>query len=129
MSSNSSIKEKSTNSKITSKNSKKKSELSKSSMIDLTICDFPHTPPEGYSYEFEEFNTRLTSIWLLYHRVFDYNMGKPTRTIWGFYSPKKREYYAPINSSKCGDKVDIDNTRSYTAMPIKRTALEAAFYD
>lgn len=95
----------------------------------MTICDFPHTAPEGYSYEFEEFNTRLVSIWLLCHRVFDYNMGKPTKTIWGFYSPKKREYYAPINSSKCGDKVDIDNTRSYTAMPIKRNALEAAFYE
>jgi hypothetical protein len=98
-------------------------------MIDLTIYDFPHTAPEGYSYQFELFNTRLVSIWLLCHRCFDYNMGKPTRTIWGFYSPKKGEYYAPINSSKCGDKVDIQNTRSYTAMPIKRTALEAAFYD
>jgi hypothetical protein len=129
MSSNSSIKEKSTNSKITSKNSKKKSDSLRSLTTDLTICDFPHTPPEGYSYEFEEFNTRLTSIWLLCHHRFDYNLGKPTRTIWGFYSPKKREYYAPINSSKCGDKVDIDNTRSYTAIPIKRTALEAAFYD
>jgi hypothetical protein len=117
------------NSKKPSENSKKKSDSLKSSTIDLTICDFPHTPPEGYSYEFEEFNTRLVSIWLLCHRAFDYNMGKPTRTIWGFYSPKKREYYAPINSSKCGDKVDIDNTRSYTAMPIKRNALEAAFYE
>jgi hypothetical protein len=129
MSFNSSIKEKSTNSKSTSKNSKKKSDLLSSLTTDLTIYDFPHTAPEGYSYQFELFNTRLVSIWLLCHRCFDYNMGKPTRTIWGFYSPKKGEYYAPINSSKCGDKVDIQNTRSYTAMPIKRTALEAAFYD
>lgn len=129
MNSNSSIKEKSKNLKSTSKNSKKKSDSLSNLTTDLTICDFPHTAPEGYSYEFELFNTRLVSIWLLCHRRFDYNLGKPTRTIWGFYCPKKGEYYAPINSSKCGDKVDIDNTRSYTAMPIKRTALEAAFYD
>lgn len=90
------------------------------------ITDFPHSAPEGYSYEFEQFNTRLISIWLLCHRHFDYNMGKSTRTIWGFYSPKKREYYAPINSSKCGNKVSIQETRNYTAMPILKTPLELA---
>lgn len=91
------------------------------------IVDFPHSPPEGYSYEFEQFNTRLISIWLYCHRHFDYNLGKPTRTIWGFYSPKKREYYAPVNASKCGDKVNIENTRNYTAMPLNLTSLERCF--
>jgi hypothetical protein len=98
-------------------------------MKDLSIPDFPHNAPEDYSYEFEQFNTRLISIWLRCHHSFDYNLGKPTRTIWGFYSPKKREYYSPINSSKCGNKVSIKDTRNYTAMQIKRTVLEAAFYD
>jgi hypothetical protein len=46
----------------------------------------------------------------------------------GFYSPKKNEYYSPINSSKVGQVVNIKDTRNYTSMPIKRTALEAAFY-
>jgi hypothetical protein len=91
------------------------------------IIDFPHVPPEGYSYEFEQFNTRTIAIWLCCHRHFDYNGGKSTKTIWGFYSPKKKEYYAPINSSKCGDKVKIENTRNYTSMPILQTSLERCF--
>lgn len=95
-------------------------------MTDLTICDFPHQPPEGYSYEYEQFNTRLVSIWLRYNRIFDYNLGKSTRTIWGFYHPKKREYYAPINATKCGDKVNISDTRNYTAMQIHKTPIELA---
>jgi hypothetical protein len=98
-------------------------------MKEFTISNFPHIPPKGYSYEFEEFNTRIISIWLRCHRQFDYNLGKPTRTIWGFYSPKKNEYYSPINSSKVGKVVNIKDTRNYTSMSIKRTALEAAFYD
>lgn len=96
-------------------------------MKEFTIFDFPHKPPEGYYYEYEQFNTRLVSIWLCCNRIFDYNLGKSTRTIWGFYNPKKKEYYAPINSSKCGSKVNIKDTRNYTAMPIKQTPLEAAF--
>lgn len=96
-------------------------------MIDLTISDFPHNPPGGYSYEFEQFNSTLISIWLRCHQKFIYNGGKSTRTIWGFYSRKKNEYYAPINSSKCGLKVDIEDTRNYTSMPIKQTPLERAF--
>ena len=91
------------------------------------IVDFPHVPPKGYSYEYEQFNTRLISIWLCCHRHFDYNHGKPTKTIWGFYSPKKREYYAPVNSSKCGNKVRIEDTRNYTAMPLNLTSLERCF--
>ena len=59
------------------------------------IAEFPHKAPKGYSYEFEVFNTRTIAIWLCYEREFDYNMGKPTRTIWGFYAPKKNCYYAP----------------------------------
>ena len=91
------------------------------------IVDFPHIPPDGYSYEYEKFNVSLISIWLRCHRRFDYNLGKPTRTIWGFYNAKKREYYAPINSSKCGNKVNIENTRNYTAMPLHLSPLERAF--
>lgn len=91
------------------------------------IVDFPHVPPDGYSYEYEKFNARLISIWLRCHRRFDYNLGKPTRTIWGFYNSKKREYYAPINPTKCGNKVNIEDTLNYTAMPILQTALEKCF--
>lgn len=95
-------------------------------MTDLTISDFPHTAPEGYSYEFSQFNTRLVAIWLHHSYPFSYTT-KSVKTIWGFYSPKKREYYAPINSSKCGDKVNIEDTRNYTAMQLNQTPLERAF--
>jgi hypothetical protein len=90
------------------------------------MIEFPHKAPKGYSYEFSEFNTRLVAIWLLHHFPYSYTT-KPVKSIWGFYSPKKQEYYAPINPTKCGDKVDIKNTRNYTAMQIKMTPLEACF--
>jgi hypothetical protein len=88
--------------------------------------NFPHTAPDGYSYEFEEHNTRLIAIWLCHHNKYSYTQ-KTIRSIWGFYNPKKKEYYAPLNFSKCGDKVNIKDTRNYTAMPIKQTSLEKAF--
>ncbi len=69
------------------------------------IAEFPHKAPKNYSYEFEEFKCNVIAIWLRCHLKFDYNNGAETRTIWGFYNSKKREYYAPINASKCGDKV------------------------
>ena len=90
------------------------------------MFEFPHNPPNGYSYEFTEFNTRLVSIWLIHSFPYSYTT-KKVKSIWGFYSPKKQEYYAPINSKKVGSKVDIKNTRNYTAMPLNITPLEAAF--
>jgi len=91
------------------------------------IADFPHHPPEGYSYEFDEFKRNVVSIWLRCHRKFDYNNGKTTRTIWGFYSTKTGEYFSPINSSTIGACVNITDTRDYTAMPLNLNPLEAAF--
>jgi hypothetical protein len=90
------------------------------------MFEFPHNPPDGYSYEFTEFNTRLVSIWLIHSFPYSYTT-KKVKSIWGFYSPKKQEYYSPINSKKVGGKVDIKNTRNYTAMPLNITPLEAAF--
>jgi len=91
------------------------------------IADFPHHPPEDYSYEFEEYKRGMVSIWLRCHHKFDYNNGTPTRTIWGFYKPKSGEYFAPINSSTIGACVNIKDTRNYTAMPIKQSPLDAFF--
>jgi hypothetical protein len=93
-------------------------------MIDI---DFPFSPPKGYSYEFEEHNSRLVSIWLRHNRSYDYNLGKPVRSIWGFYSPKKREYYAPVNVKTPGKVVNIKDTRNFTAMPIKQSPLDRFF--
>lgn len=91
------------------------------------IEDFPHKPPEGYSYKFEPFNTRTVRILLHCHRKFDYNLGKSTSTVWGFYSPKKQTYFSPINFSSIGNKVDVNLTTPYTAMMLKRSPLEEAF--
>jgi hypothetical protein len=95
-------------------------------MEESTICNFPHIAPIGYSYQFEQFNNKFISIWLLHSFQYSYT-NKPVRSIWGFYSIKEQEYYAPINSSKVGEKVKIEDTRNYTAMKLKLTPLEAAF--
>jgi len=91
------------------------------------IPEFPHKAPKDYSYEFEQFNARAIRIMLRCHRQFDYNLGASTATVWGFYSPKKRVYYAPVNAKTIGKEVNINNTTPYTAMMPKLTALEKCF--
>ena len=91
------------------------------------IAEFPHQPPTGYYYEFEEFKRGVIAIWLHCNRKFVYNGGAPTRTIWGFYKSKTREYFAPINSKTIGARVDISETRNYTSMPIKYQGVEQFF--
>lgn len=95
-------------------------------MTESTTFEFPHVPPDGYSYEFEDFNTRFISIWLIHSFPYSYTK-KQVRSIWGFVNKKTKEYYAPINSSKVGDKVDIKDTRNYTAMKLNLTPLEKCF--
>lgn len=91
------------------------------------ISEFPHKPPDGYSYEFEKFNTRVLRIMLRHNTKYDYNLGKSVSTIWGFYSPKKRIYYSPINSTSMGSQVDINLTTPYTSIIPKQSPLEKAF--
>lgn len=95
-------------------------------MIELP-AQFPHDAPEGYSYYVEQFNTRLQRIMLRCHREFAYNQGKPTATVWGFYNPKKKTFYAPVNAKTVGDLVNIEDTRDYSAMPIKYSGVEKYF--
>jgi hypothetical protein len=89
--------------------------------------EFPHKAPKDYSYEFEQFNASTIRIMLRCNRKFDYNLGASTATVWGFYKPKKQVYYAPVNAKSIGKQIDIENTTAYSAMPIKRTTLEACF--
>jgi hypothetical protein len=88
---------------------------------------FNHTPPEGYFYSFEEYKSGVISIWLNNTRKFDYNLGKPTKTIWGFWKSKTNKFFAPINSKTIGACVNIKETRNYTAMPLKQSPLDAFF--
>ena len=91
------------------------------------IPGFNHTPPEGYYYSFEEYKRGVIRIWLNNTRRFDYNLGKPTRSIWGFWKSKTKQFHAPVNSMVVGQKVDIKQTRNYTSMPLNLTPLELCF--
>lgn len=92
----------------------------------MTI-DFPHSPPEGYSYEFENHNTRVVAIWLRHHFAYSFAEGKSVKSIWGFFSPKKKCYYAPVNSKTVGKEVSISRTTPYTAMEAKASPLDKFF--
>jgi hypothetical protein len=94
--------------------------------VDL-IPQFLHKPPEGYFYQVEEFKRNVFSIWLCNTRKFDYNDGKLTKSVWGFYDYKKCKFFAPVNSKTVGKVVDFKNTRNYTAMQIQQTPLEKFF--
>ena len=87
---------------------------------------FIHEAPEGYTYTVELFKRDMLGIWLLHHREYSYS-SDPVSTIWGFYSPKKQQYYAPVNATKVGKIVDINDTHPYSAMPLNLNPLMAAF--
>jgi hypothetical protein len=91
------------------------------------MLEFPHKAPKNYSYEFESWNTSTVRIMLSCSRQFDYNLGASTKTVWGFYKPKKGIYLAPVNAKTIGKEVDINNTTPYTAMPLQQTPLEQFF--
>lgn len=88
--------------------------------------DFPHQPPEGYHYEVESFRRNVLRICIVNDGSFSYTNDAP-KCVWGFYDTKKGTYSAPINFTKCGNKVNISDTRPYTAMQLNLNPLEAAF--
>ncbi len=96
-------------------------------LVLMMISEFPHHPPEGYYYEQSQFQKNIIGIWIGYDRTFVYNNGDPVLCIWGFYNTKTKQYHSPINSSKVGDIVRIEDTTPYSAMVVKRTPLERAF--
>jgi len=89
--------------------------------------DFPHEAPEGYEYRVLRKNASLLSIFTVYKRGFTYNGNSESICIWGFYNPKRRCYYAPINATKQGHQVDVKDTTPYTAMQLNLNPLELAF--
>jgi hypothetical protein len=91
------------------------------------MIEFPHKPPKGYSYEQVDFKRNVIAIWIHNHSQFSYNGGGVTRSIWGFYNTKTKEYFSPINSKTVGKCVNIDDTTPYSAMIPKRTPLECAY--
>jgi len=94
----------------------------------LEIPPFPHEEPEGYSYETREFRSNVAAIWLHHHYDYIYSGGKPVATIWGFYNTKTKCYYAPISSTKQGNKVEISQTTPYSAISRTLNPLETVLY-
>jgi hypothetical protein len=87
---------------------------------------FPHEPPKGYHYEVEQFRRNVYRILIVNDGSFSYTDVAP-KSVWGFYDSKKGSYSAPINYSKQGDPVDINDTRPYSAMKLNLNPLMAAF--
>ena len=94
----------------------------------LKEIEFKHDPPKGYRYEVIRKNSSIVAIWTVCNPGFVYNDGNDVRCIWGFYNPKKQQYYAPINSNKVGNPVDFSNTTPYTAMPLNINPLEQLLF-
>ena len=90
--------------------------------------DFPHKPPKGYRYATLQFKRNVVSIWTVHQHGFVYNDYTECYCIWGFYNTKEQQYYAPINSSKIGNKVNVNDTTPYTSMPLNLNPLEYALY-
>jgi len=91
------------------------------------MIEFPHQSPKGYSYEIQQFKRHVYAIWIVNHGKFSYT-DTPPKSIWGFYSSKKKEYYAPIDAKKVGAIVKIEDTTPYSAMQLKLTPLEQCMY-
>jgi hypothetical protein len=87
--------------------------------------DFIHTAPKGYSYEVKQFKRNILAIWICNHGKFSYTDETP-KSIWGFHSTKKGEYYAPVNATKVGAVVSISDTSPYSAMQLNLNPLMAA---
>jgi hypothetical protein len=86
--------------------------------------DFIHEAPAGFRYRTTKFRANVISIWCDHLNSYCFNGGDQVSTIWGFYNTKKRQYFAPINSRKIGDVVDINSTTPYTAMQLNLKGLE-----
>ena len=95
--------------------------------LPLMIPHFPHEEPEGYSYETKHFTNDILSIWLHHPNIYSYTSNRVS-TIWGFYNTKTQWYYAPIHSTKHGNKVEVSQTTPYSAMPRTLNPLESLLY-
>ena len=82
--------------------------------------DFPHQPPEGFSYETKEFKPNIIGIWIRNHARYSYT-NEPIVSIWGFYNTKKRCYVAPVNHKRAGKTVDVNSTTAFSAMPLLKS--------
>lgn len=91
---------------------------------------FFHRAPDGYEYFIDSFNSTTKRIWIINNR-FDFvhtEDGSQPKSVWGFYKPKTKKYYSPINHKKVGKEVDIKDTTPYSAMQLNLNPLESVLY-
>jgi len=91
---------------------------------------FPHKAPKNYRYGTEKYKRDVIRIVLHCDRKFDYNLGQPTTTVWGFFDTKTGKFYRPINYKEVGKEIlDLESTTTpYSGMePPKKSILEQFF--
>ncbi len=92
--------------------------------------EFPHQPPTNYHYGTEDYKRHVVRIVLHCDRKFDYNLGKPTKTVWGFFNTKTGKFHRPINYKDVGKVIDDvkSTTTAYSGMkPPEKSILEQFF--
>lgn len=76
-------------------------------------------PPDGFHYSVEQVSPLVMKVWLHHHKVYDYNLGEPVKTIYCFikqdkvYPPKSCEKMRP--ESLC-PLTDLWRQPSYTTI-------------
>ena len=102
---------------------------SPNSLDSLSILtEMPYKAPKGYHYEVVPFKRNVYAIWLCGGPKYLYLNWETARTIHSFYDMKKKQWFAPVNSKKVGQPVDINSTRPWTAMPLNLNPLENLLY-
>ena len=97
------------------------------SLMNLSLPDgFPHKPPKitptkshNIGEMFLLFGYGITVVILILMMMLGLS---------GILQHKTGTYSSPINSTKCGDPVDISDTRDYTAMQLNLNPLEYVLY-
>lgn len=91
------------------------------------IENFLPNPPDNYSYEVSQVSPLVHRIDLLHHVVYDYNLGQPVRTVYGFVKGSK--VYPPKNYKTPRPKPVCNLTEMYlqsgytTIIPTTRSLL------
>lgn len=94
--------------------------------MSKTVDLAPFSPPEGYSYSVEKFDSKYLRVWIHNHFPFSYKEGAG-RSIWGFIRIKDGQIVAPINAQKPGKPISLENITAYSAMqrPLEELSQES----
>ena len=90
------------------------------------ITDLLPDPPEGFTYEVEQFSPLVYRVWIVNHMDFSYT-SESVKSVWGFVKstgdvvvPKN---YLKISTKKVCHVTEIPQTMKYTTIVPTRTQL------